>query len=113
MLLGMGVPAKSACALLNGTWLDAKRWRLHRIGGRRLEAFETEMQAFREAYKNPSARYRLFKYVVVGAATLLLPARRFYGMREWYAERQLGRYRERLVRDGVTASYLSQNSPEE
>jgi glycosyltransferase involved in cell wall biosynthesis len=113
MLLEMGVPAESARTLLSGTWLDAKRWRLERFGGSRREAFQTEMEAFAAAVENPSAGYRLFKYVVVGAATLLLPARRFYGMRNWYAERGMGRYRERLVRDGVTASYLSQNSPEE
>lgn len=112
-MIDLGVPADSVTTLVSGTWIEAKRWRLEKFGGSRLEAFQTEMQAFRASYKNPSAGYRLFKYVVVGAATLLLPARRFYGMREWYAERQLGRYRERLVRDGVTASYLSQNSPEE
>jgi exopolysaccharide biosynthesis glycosyltransferase PssF len=113
MLLAMGVPAESARTLLSGTWLDAKRWRLERFGGSRLEAFQTEMQAFEASIENPSAGYRLFKYVVVGAATMLLPARRFYGMRKWYAERQLGGYRERLVRDGVKGSYVSQNSREE
>jgi len=113
MLLGMGVPAESACALLNGTWLDAKRWRLHRIGGSRLEAFQTEMQVFREASKNPSVGYRLFEYVVVGAATMILRPQQFYGLRHWYAARQLGRYRERLLPDGVSTSYLSQDSPEE
>jgi hypothetical protein len=34
----------------------------------------------------------------VGAATLLLPARRFYELRNWYAQKELGRYRARLVR---------------
>ena len=113
MLIGLGVGARAASTLLSGPWLDAKRWRLARFGGSRREALQTEMQAFAASVENPSAGYRLFKYVVVGAATLLLPARRFYGMRKWYAERGMGRYRERLVPDGVTASYLSQNSSEE
>jgi glycosyltransferase involved in cell wall biosynthesis len=113
MLLEMGVGAESAATLLSGTWLDAKRWRLERFGGSRLEALRTEMQAFAVSSENPSAGYRLFKYVVVGAATLLLPARRFYEVRNWYADRQLGRYRERLVRADVTASDLSRDSSEE
>jgi len=41
--------------------------------GSRLKAFQTEMLFFRSAYKNPTFCYRLFKYLVVGAATLLLP----------------------------------------
>ena len=78
--------------------MDARRSRLSKFGGTRLEAFKTEMQSFRASFKNPSAGYRLFKYLVVGAATLLLPARRFYQLRSWYAEKELARYRERLVK---------------
>jgi len=104
MLIGLGVGARAASTLLSGPWLDAKRWRLARFGGSRREAFQTEMQAFEASSENPSAGYRLFKYVFVGGATLLLPARRFYGMRKWYADRQMGRYRERLVGDGASES---------
>jgi hypothetical protein len=113
MLLDLGVGAESAAALLNGTWLDAKRWRLHRIGGRRLEAFQTEMQAFREASRNPSAGYKLFKYLVVGTATMILSPQQFYGLRNWYAAREIGRYRERLLPQNAGTSYLSQDFPEE
>ncbi len=101
MLIDLGVGAESASTLLSGTWLDAKRWRLHRFGGSRVEAFRTEMQAFHESFKNPSAGYRLFKYVVVGAATLLLPPQRFYGIRDWYAKRELGRSRNRVLRENA------------
>jgi len=52
---------------------------------------------FREASKNPSVGYRLFKYVVVGAATMILRPQQFYGLRNWYGARQLGRYRERAA----------------
>jgi glycosyltransferase involved in cell wall biosynthesis len=98
MLIELGVPEESVSTLLEGTWMDAKRSRLTKYGGSRLEAFQTEMQSFRAGFKNPSAGYRLFKYLVVGAATLLLPARRFYELRNWYAQKELGRYRARLVR---------------
>jgi hypothetical protein len=62
------------------------------------------MEGFRVSFRNPSTGYRLFKYVVVGAATLLLPARSFYKIREWYAQKDLGRYRDRLFRADVTRS---------
>jgi len=103
-LVELGVPEDSVSLLLSGVWLDAKRSRLSKFGGSRFEALEAELHAFRATYRNPSLGYRLFKYVFVGGASLLLPARRFYGIRNWYAERQLGRYRERLVRDGASES---------
>jgi hypothetical protein len=77
MLLRLGVPRESASALLEGTWLDARRWRLSHFGGSRLEALQTEMQAFRAAMQNPSLLYRGFKYLLVGAATLLFRRVRF------------------------------------
>ena len=110
MLIEMGVSPESAAALLSGTRLEATRWRLHKFGGKRREAFETEMQAFRESVKNPSAAYRAFKYVVVGAATLLMPPQQFYEMRNWYAKRELGRYRERIARKDADRSYLQGDS---
>ncbi|HXN50674.1 MAG TPA: glycosyltransferase family 2 protein [Candidatus Acidoferrum sp.] len=112
MLIELGVPSESASMLLSGTWLDAKRWRLHTFGGSRLEAFQTEMEAFHASFKNPSAGYRLFKYLIVGAATLLLPPQHFYKLRDWYAERQLGRYRRQLFGDDVTAPRLREDSSE-
>src|SRR5260370_198186 len=98
MAIELGVPRETASALLEDGWMEAKRHRLHKIGGSRWEAFLTEMQCFQLDRPNPSAGYRLFKYLVVGTATLLLPARRFYELRNWYAQRELGRYRERLVK---------------
>ncbi len=98
MVIELGVPRETASALLEDNWMDAKRRRLHKIGGSRWEAFRTEMQCFQLDHPNPSVGYRLFKYLVVGAATLLLPARRFYELRSWYAQRELGSYRERLVK---------------
>ena len=97
MVIKMGVPAETASLLLEGGWLEAKRGRMHLAGGSRWEAFRTEMRSFELASRNPGIAYRLFKYVIVGAATLLLPARRFYELRNWYAQKELGRYRARLV----------------
>jgi glycosyltransferase involved in cell wall biosynthesis len=102
-LLELGVPEESVSEFLDGVWAEAKRFRLSRFGGSRLEALKTEMQAFRAAFPNPSVGYRLFRYLIVGAA-LLLPPRSFYKLRDWYAEKNLGRYRDRLFRANVTGS---------
>jgi glycosyltransferase involved in cell wall biosynthesis len=113
MMIELGVPEESVSTLLEGTWMDAKRSRLSTFGGARLEAFQTEMQSFRADFKNPSAGYRLFKYLVVGAATLLLPARRFYELRNWYARKNLGRYRGRVVKADVSGTGTRGDSTKE
>ena len=102
-LLELGVPQESVSEFLAGVWVEAKRFRLGRFGGSRQDAFRTEMEAFRAAPPNPSVGYRLFRYLTLGAA-LLLPARSFYKIRNWYAEKDLGRYRDRLFRANVTGS---------
>jgi glycosyltransferase involved in cell wall biosynthesis len=99
MLLDLGVSGECAAMLLSGTELEARRWRLQRFGGSRREVFETEMEAFRLSFKHPTVAYRAFKYFIVGVATMVLPSRQFYGIRNWYAERHLGRYRERVIRE--------------
>ena len=104
MLIARLVPEESVSILFSRIWVEAKRARLTRFGGTRLEAFQTEMQAFRAEFKNPSIGYRLFKNLVVGMATLLLPARRFYEVRNWYAKKQLGHYRDRIVKAEVVVS---------
>jgi glycosyltransferase involved in cell wall biosynthesis len=103
-LVELGVPEESVSEFLGGVWVEAKRFRLSRFGGSRLDAFRTEMQAFRAAFPNPSVGYRLFSYLMVGAAALLLPARSFYKLRNWYAEKDLGRYRDRLFKANVSGS---------
>jgi glycosyltransferase involved in cell wall biosynthesis len=110
MLIELGAPAESISMLLEGTWMDAKRARLGNFGGSRMDAFQTEMQTFRAGFKNPSAGYRLFKYLLVGAATLLLPARRFYQLRNWYAQKVLGRYRDRLIKADANETARRRNS---
>ena len=101
-LIELGVPEESVSILLSHVLIEAKRFCLSRFGGSRLDTFHTEMQAFRAAFKNPSAAYRVFKYIVMGAATLALSPRRFYKVRDWYAAQQLGRLRQRLFKEDVT-----------
>jgi hypothetical protein len=51
-----------------------------------------------------SLMYRLFKYFVVAPATLLLPSRRFYKMRDWYSRQNLKRFREQFAPMSSTAA---------
>jgi glycosyltransferase involved in cell wall biosynthesis len=101
-LIQLDVPSESIDVLLSPLWTEVSRFNLSRFGGSRLKAFRTEMRSFRSDFKNPSVGYLLFKYFVVGTATLLLPPRRFYQARDWYAQRNLRRYREQLCKTSLT-----------
>jgi len=103
MLIGLGVSSESVSALLDDNLLRNKRFSLSKFGGSRLETFRTEMRCFRHETRDPSFPYRLFKYLVVTPATLLLPPRLFYRLREWYAQENLGRYRNRVFKRYVEA----------
>jgi glycosyltransferase involved in cell wall biosynthesis len=101
-LIELGVREECVSMLFTESWVQVKRERLSRFGGGRLQTFRTEMQAFHAAFRNPSVGYQLFKYLVVGAGTMILPPRQFYGIRQWYAKRHLGRYRDWVFRQDVT-----------
>jgi glycosyltransferase involved in cell wall biosynthesis len=97
-LVQQGVRSDCVAALLDPPWVYVNRAILRSFGGSRLRTFETEMRNFRYHYQHPSLSYRLFKYVVVGAATLLLPPRRFYAMWDWYGRQIVARFPEPLRR---------------
>ena len=101
MLLRMGVPKECVSVLLDEAWVAVSRHVLRSYGGNRTRAFQTEMRHFRCTCKNPSLIYSLFKYCVVGAATLTIPPRQFYRLREWYGRQNLGRLREYFATDGA------------
>ena len=98
-LIQLGVSPESVAALLYEDWIVRSRLKFRTHGGSRLGAFRTEMRAFRAEVWNPTLSYRLFKYLFVGGATLLLPPRLFYRARDWYGQQNLGRLRERLARN--------------
>ncbi len=101
LLFRLGVSSASASALLEQGAIEASRFRLRTFGGPRRKTFQTEMRVFHSDFKKPSIGYLLFKYLVMGGATLLLPPQRFYQMRDWYARHNLGRFRGWFVRGGV------------
>ena len=91
-LESLGISREVVKAVLEPIWADAERIRLGLDGGSSLETFQVERAAYRLAYKDVSIRYRLFKGLVLGM-TLLLPPRRFYRLRQWYADKGLRRLR--------------------
>ena len=98
MLIRAGVRPDVVSAFVDPSWVFYSRSNLAAFGGSRLKAFRTEMRSFHSEFKNPSFLYLLFKYFVVGTATLLLPARNFYRARNWYTEKNLARVREHIAR---------------
>jgi glycosyltransferase involved in cell wall biosynthesis len=98
MLVARGVDRETVGELIDRNWVAVARQSLQEFGGSSLRTFATEMRAFRRDFKNPSIAYVLFKYGVTGAPMLLLPPRVFYRLRDWYAKRNLGRVRDRLVK---------------
>jgi glycosyltransferase involved in cell wall biosynthesis len=97
LLLRMGVDPDWIVTLLYPTWVHEARLALRTFGGNRRRTFGTEMHAFRMQYRNPTLSYRIFKYLIVGTATLLLAPKAFYRAWDWYGRQNLGRWRERLV----------------
>jgi glycosyltransferase involved in cell wall biosynthesis len=93
LLIRLGVSPECVSALLDPAWVTASRLSLSTFGGSRLKTFRTEMRSFRSESKNPRMEYVLYKRLLMGAATFLLPPRRFYALRDWYARHNLGRLR--------------------
>jgi glycosyltransferase involved in cell wall biosynthesis len=94
-LLGkLGVSSQSVQIILDRFAADIERFEALQDGGRR-QIFRMEMRSFRRESRNPSAGYLLFK-AAVGALTLLLPPARFYQVRDWYAKKNIRRFREAI-----------------
>lgn len=99
-LLGLGVRREAVRVFIHPRWVALSRSNLRDFDRRRFHAFLTEMRAFRLEHTRPRFGYLLFKYMLVGAATLVLPPRQFYKLRDWYGRRNLGSLRERFARAG-------------
>ena len=94
ILPGLGVNPDCVTELLDPAWIHVNRTVLRNFGGSRLKTFRTEMRYFNLEVKNPRLAYRLYRHLVVGTATLVLPPRTFYKLREWVARQDLRRFRE-------------------
>jgi len=94
-LASLGVPKDVVDAFLDPGRPEAERLRLKLEGGKRSDTFRIERACFHVAYRNPDIGYRLFKSFVL-LLTVLLPARTFYRLRDWYARKNFIRARKLL-----------------
>ena len=94
MLVRLGVPRECVSQLFNPLLIHSNRTLLSTFGGSRLRTFKTEMRIFHLEFENPRIGYLLYKYLVVGAATLLLKPMYFYKLRDWVARQDLEKFRK-------------------
>jgi len=83
--------------------IESDRLRLQLEGGSRWKTFQTEMRDFKASYRRPSPSYFLFK-CLVATATLLVPPRQFYRIRDWYGRKNLARFRKWFASEEPTVS---------
>lgn len=101
-LKSLGVSEEAISAFLGPERAEVARLKLILNGGWPWETLHAESINFQLEYQNPDWGYRLFKRCVL-LSTLLMPPKRFYRMREWYARHNLRRLRERLGSGSLTA----------
>jgi glycosyltransferase involved in cell wall biosynthesis len=89
------VPPDSVRAIVEQLQVGAMRMRLMLDGGWPWETFRSERAGFRLAYKDGGVAYKIFKLWVLGA-TLVLPPRLFFKVRNWYSSSSLRKMRSTL-----------------
>jgi glycosyltransferase involved in cell wall biosynthesis len=89
------VPPDSVRAIVEQLQVGAMRMRLMLDGGWPWETFRSERAGFRLAYKDGGVAYKIFKLWVLGA-TLVLPPRLFFKVRNWYSSSSLRKMRSAL-----------------
>ena len=91
-LAAAGVPASAVNIIIEPIHIATTQMKLTLDGGMPWETYRIERAAFRLAYSRTTRGYRAWKEFVL-AATLCMPPSWFYRLRDWYAERNLRRFR--------------------
>lgn len=86
VLVAEGVPLESARQLIWPTLVEDNRSALSTFGGSRRDALRTELRSFHVNNRNSGLSRRVFTYAILGGATLLMPPRAFYKVRDWYSK---------------------------
>jgi glycosyltransferase involved in cell wall biosynthesis len=94
-LSSLSIPLEVLAVLAEPWRLDSESSHLSRHGGMPWRTFQVERAAYGIAYAGATFGYKLFKALVLGL-TLLMPPRRFYQLKRWYAEKGFRRFREKL-----------------
>ena len=92
-LAEFGMSPEVTAAVVESDRLDSERLRLMLDGGWPWETFRVEQAHFRAEYRDPDFGYLFFKYFAL-LATLALPPKTFYCVRQWYAKHDLKKFRE-------------------
>jgi glycosyltransferase involved in cell wall biosynthesis len=106
-LCGLQVSSEVIATVLEPIWVDAERLRLELDGGASWKTFAVERAAYRLAYKEAGAGYRAFQSFVL-MTTLLLPSRRFYQLKRWYAKKGLRNIRQLVGEPTPAAPVIEQ-----
>ena len=109
-LAELGVSREVVTEVLEPLSVDAARMGLSLDGGKPWHTFVAERAAFRLSYQRASVGYRLFKGAVL-ALTLLLPPRRFYRLRDFYAANGLRKLRN-VLGEPTTAAPVREQTTE-
>jgi glycosyltransferase involved in cell wall biosynthesis len=104
------IPPDSVRALVEQLQVGSMRMRLMLDGGWPWETFRSERAEFRLSYKDGGAAYKIFKMCVLGA-TLVLPPRLFFKMRNWYSSSALRKMRGALGEPTRNAAIMSLPHP--
>jgi glycosyltransferase involved in cell wall biosynthesis len=91
-LKSLGVPQEIVAIVMEQIQIDVKRLRLLLDGGMSWETYSVEQGDMRRSYRSTTLGYRIYKQLSLLLA-LVLPPRRFYQLREWYAANNLRRLR--------------------
>jgi glycosyltransferase involved in cell wall biosynthesis len=87
-----GVRASAVNIIIEPIHVAAAQMKLILDGGMPWETYRLERAVFRLAYRQTTPGYRVWKEMAL-AVTLCMPPRWFYRLRDWYAERNLRRFR--------------------
>jgi hypothetical protein len=91
-LAAAGVPPSAVKIVIEPIHIAAAQMKLNLDGGMPWETYRLERALFRLAYRKTTPGYRAWKEIAL-AVTLCMPPRWFYRLRDWYAERNLRRFR--------------------
>ncbi len=105
-LPGASIPPGSIRAIVEQLEVGAVRMRLTLDGGWPWETFRSERDEFRLSYKDGGAAYKIFKMCVLGA-TLVLPPRLFFRLRNWYSGSALRKMRGALGEPTPNAAIMN------
>ena len=106
-LHALGIRTDIISTLIEPLWVDAGRMRLGLDGGMPWETYRIEKAAYRYSYSARPIGYRLFNAIVLGA-TLVLPPRSFYRIRQWYSSNRFHQLRDLIGKPTPAAPIIEQ-----